>query len=323
MKAVTSRRYGPPDSVRMEEISTPVPKDDEILVRNYASVVTTALAEARRGSLVARPYFGIARPKWPVLGTNFAGVVHAVGRSVTRFGVGDRVTGVNTATFGAHAQYVIVPQDGVLTATPCTLSDAESAAVFDGSVTALPFLRDRAALQPGQSVLINGAAGSVGTAAVQIAKHYGCHVTAVCSGGNAALVRSLGADAVIDYATTDFTTARDRYDLIFDTVGTSSFGRSREALTRDGLFLTTVPSLAILARMALSRFSRKKAGIVFSGLEKPAVRTANLGWLRALTEAGGLVPVIHRAYPMDEAAAAYAVVESGHKSGSAVLTFDD
>ncbi|MET4637261.1 NAD(P)-dependent alcohol dehydrogenase [Mycetocola sp. 2940] len=323
MQAVTSRRYGPPDSVRIEDIPTPVPENDEILVRNYASVVTTALAEARRGSVVARPYFGVTRPKWPVLGTNFAGVVSAIGSSVTRFRIGDRVTGVNTAEFGAHAQYVIVQQDGVLTSTPSNLTDAESAAVFDGSVTALPFLRDRAALQPGQSVLINGAAGSVGTAAVQIAKHYGCHVTAVCSAGNAALVRSLGADAVIDYAATDFTAARDRYDLIFDTVGTSSFGRSRETLTRDGLFLTTVPSLAILARMALSRLSRKKAGIVFTGLEKPAVRTTNLAWLGELAEAGALVPVIHRAYPMEQAAEAYALVETGHKSGSAILTFDD
>ncbi len=322
MNAVVSRRYGSPDSLTIDNMPRPVPGPAEVLIRNHASVVTAAVVEARRGPLLARLYFGLTRPKWPVLGTNFAGVVVAVGDSVSRFAIGDRVAGVKVAGFGAHAEFVVVDQDGVITTTPAGLTDSEAAAVFDGAITALPFLRDGARLAAGQSVLVNGAAGAIRSAAVQLPKHVGAHVTAVCSAGNMATVRSLGADAVIDYAVQDFTDGRDRYDVVFDTVAKSSFLRSRRALTRDGIYLTTVPSPAILAQMAwTSRFGRRKAAILFTGLAKPQAMARDLVAIGVLADLGAIVPVIGGSHPMEEAAAAHRLVQSGHKRGSAVLTF--
>jgi len=322
MTAVVSRRYGPPDSLEISLIPRPIPDAHEVLVRNHASVVTHAMAEARRGPLTARLYFGLTKPKWPVLGTNFAGTVTEIGPSVTRFAVGDRVAGINVADFGAHAEYVTASEHGVIITTPAGLTDIETVAVFDGSITALPFLRDGARLRAGQTILINGAAGAVGSAAVQLAKHFGAHVTAVCSTRNVAAVRALGADHVIDYTAEDFTDARDTFDVVFDAVGRSSFARVRHSLTRDGLYLTTVPSLGILTRMLwTSRFGRKKAAILFTGLAKPAEMARDLASLRELADQGALVPFTSSVHPVEEAAEAHRIVEAGHKRGSAVITF--
>jgi len=323
MTAVVSRRYGPPESLEITQIPRPVPGAHEVLIRNHASVVTHAIAEARRGPLMARLYFGLTKPKWPILGTNFAGTVAEIGASVTRFAVGDRVTGINVTDFGGHAEYVTAPEDGVITHTPAGLSDIEAVAVFDGSITALPFIRDRASLRAGQSILINGAAGAVGSAAVQLAKHYGAEVTAICSTGNVTAVRALGADHVIDYAAEDFTDARDAYDVVFDAVGKSSFARVRGSLTRDGLYLTTVPSLGILARMLWSSaFGRRKAAVLFTGLAPQAQMAQNLEFLRELVEQGVLVSFISSVHSIEHAAEAHRLVETGHKRGSAVITLD-
>jgi NADPH:quinone reductase-like Zn-dependent oxidoreductase len=323
MTAVVSRRYGPPEGLEITQIPRPMLGDRDVLIRNHASVVTHAVAEARRGPVMARLYFGLIRPRWPVLGTNFAGTVTAVGASVTRFAVGDRVTGINVTDFGAHAEYVTAPEDGVITHTPAGLSDIETVAVFDGSITALPFIRDRARVRAGQSILINGAAGAVGSAAVQLAKHSGAEVTAVCSTGNMPAVRALGADHVIDYTVEDFTDARNTYDVVFDSVGKSSFPRVGKSLTRDGLYLTTVPTLGILAQMLWSkRFGRRKATILFTGLAPQAELARNLASLRDLVDEGALVPFIGTVHRMEQAAEAHRLVETGHKRGSAVITFD-
>jgi len=321
MKAIVSRSYGAPESLHIEDVAKPVPGDNDVLVLNRASVVTAAMCEARAGSPLTRMYFGLRKPKWPILGTNFSGEIEAVGSSVVGFQVGDRVSGVNVTNFGAYAEYGVVPQDGVVAAKPSNLSDEEAVAVFDGSITALPFLRDGARLRSGQSILINGASGAVGSAAIQLAKHYGATVTAVCSTANVELVTSLGADHVIDYTTRDFTDNRDTYDVIFDAVAKSSFIRSRRALKRDGLYLTTVPTLAVLLQMLwTSKVGRKKAAIVFTGLAKPAQMVKNLVFIAELAEAGKLVPVIGSTHPMRNAADAHRHVETGHKVGSAVIT---
>jgi NADPH:quinone reductase-like Zn-dependent oxidoreductase len=322
MKALVSRRYGGPDVLALDDVDKPVPKPGELLIRNHASVVTAALCHARAGAdLSTRLYFGLRKPKWPILGTNFSGVVEAVGSSVTRFRVGDRVSGTNATNFGAFAEYLVVAEDGAVVPRPLRLSDAEAVAVFDGAVTALPFLRDAARLQAGQSILINGASGAVGTAAIQLAKHFGATVTAVCSTANLALVKALGADAVIDYTANDFTRNLDSYDVIFDTVATSSFARSRRALKRGGIYLTTVPSPTILLQMLwTSRIGRKKAAIVFTGLAKPAELAKNLAFLAKLAETGAYVPVIGATHPIEQAAEAHRLVETGHKTGSAVIT---
>jgi NADPH:quinone reductase-like Zn-dependent oxidoreductase len=230
MKAMVSRHYGEPEVLAIEEVAKPAPKTGELLIRNRASVVTAAMCHARAGSdLSTRLYFGLRKPKWPILGTNFSGVVEAVGSSVTRFRVGDRVAGTNATNFGAFAEYIVVADDGAIVPRPTNLSDGQTVAVFDGAVTALPFLREVARLQSGQSVLINSASGAVGTAAIQLAKHFGATVTAVCSTANLELVKAVGADAVIDYTAEDFTRNLDSYDIIFDTVAASSFLRSRRA----------------------------------------------------------------------------------------------
>ena len=321
MKAIVSSSYGAPESLRIEDVAKPVPGDNEVLVLNRASVVTSAMCEARAGSLLTRMYFGLRKPKWPILGSNFSGEIEAVGSSVVNFRVGDHVSGVNVTNFGAYAEYVVVPEDGVVAAKPNNLSDEEAVAVFDGSFTALPFLRDGARLRRGQSILINGASGAVGTAAIQLAKFYGATVTAVCSTANVTLVTSLGADHVIDYTRRDYTDTHDTYDVIFDAVAKSSFTRSRRALKRNGIYLTTVPSLAVLLQMLwTSKVGRKKAAIVFAGLAKPAQMVMNLAFLAELAEAGKLVPVIGSTHRMREAADAHRHVETGHKVGSAVIT---
>lgn len=320
MKAIVSSSYGPPESLQVKDVAKPTPGEHEVLVRNRASVVTTAMSEARSGAPMARLYFGLRKPKWPILGTNFSGEIEAVGASVLNFRVGDRVSGVNVTSFSAHAEYVVASEYGVIAATPRNLSHEQAVAVFDGSITALPFLRDAAQLRSGQSVLINGASGAVGTAAIQLAKHYGATVTAVCSAKNREVVASLGADHVIDYTSRDFTKDHDTYDVIFDAVAKSSFKKSRRALKQGGLYLTTVPSLAILVqKMWTSRFGRKKAGIVFTGLAKPAEMVQNLVFVRELAEADKYVSVIGSTHSMHDAAEAYRLVETGRKVGSAVI----
>ena len=203
----------------------------------------------------------------PILGTNFSGVVEAVGSSVTRFRVGDRVAGTSATNFSAFAEYIVVADDTAVVARPANLSDGQAVVLFDGAVTALLFLRESVQLRAGQSILINGASGAGGIAAIQLAKHFGATVTAVCSTANLELVTAVGEDAVIDYIAEDFTRNLDSYDVIFDTVATSSFLRSRRALKRGGIYLTTVPSPTILVQMLwTSRIGRKKAAIAFTGL---------------------------------------------------------
>ncbi|MGC5222565.1 NAD(P)-dependent alcohol dehydrogenase [Micromonospora sp. DT81.3] len=321
MRALVSRHYGGPDVVAVEDVVKPAPQAGELLIRKHASVVTAAICAARVGKrLATRLYFGLTRPKWPILGTNFSGVVEEVGSEVTRFRVGDRVSGTSATNFGAFAEYIVVAADAAIVLTPAHLSDAEAVAVFDGAVTALPFLRDTACLHAGQSILINGASGAVGTAAIQLAKHFGATVTAVCSTTNLELVRTLGADSVIDYTTEDFTEKTDAYDVVFDTVATSSFSRSRGALKRGGIYLTTVPSPTILLQMLwTSRIGPKKAAITFTGLAKPAELAKNLSFIAELAESGEFVPVIGATHPIERAAEAHRLVDTGHKTGSAVL----
>jgi NADPH:quinone reductase-like Zn-dependent oxidoreductase len=322
MKAIVYRRYGSPEVLGLETLPKPVPKQHEVLVKNRASVVSAAECAARAATpAVTRLHFGLRRPKWPVLGANFSGVIDAVGSAVIGYKVGDPVAGANVTDFGAHAEYLVVPEYGVIAPKPANLSDQQAVAVFDGSLTALPFLRDRAKLRPGQTILINGASGAVGTAAVQLAKHYGATVTAVCSAANFDMVTSLGADSVIDYRAEDFTLRRDAYDVIFDTVGKSSFRRSRKALKAGGIFLTTVPTPAILVQMLLTtRFGRRRAAIVFTGLAEPTEMAKNLRFVAELAGRGRFVPVIGTVHPLEDASSAHRHVETGHKVGSAVLT---
>ena len=322
MKAAVAGRYGGPDVVTVADRPAPVPGDGEVLVRVHAATVGVVDSLARRGApAYARVHFGLRRPRFPVLGSDFAGQVEATGPGVSQFAVGDEVFGTTAPHFGAHAEYVCLPADGAIAAKPANLSYAEAAAVVDS--TALVFLRNQAGLRDGQSILINGASGAVGTAAVQLARHYGATVTGVCGAASADLVRGLGARDVIDYTQTDFTRAGQAYDVIFDVAGTSSFGRCRAALNRPGWYLTTAPSPAIFAQMAwTARFGDRKAAVAFTGLRPAREKRRDLDYLRGLAEAGSLRPVIDTSYPLPQVADAYRHVDAGHKKGNVVLLTD-
>ena len=323
MKAAVYRRYGPPDVVTVDDVPKPVPRDDEVLVRVHAATVGVVDSLARRGApFYARSHFGLRRPRFAVLGSDFAGQIEAAGPAATRLSVGDQVFGTTAPRFRAHAQYVCLSEQAALAPKPAGLSYAEAAALAD--TTALCFLRDKANLQRGQTIVINGASGAVGAAALQLARHFGATVTGVCSGANAAVVRELGAVAVIDYTKADFSRAGQAYDVIFDVAGTSSFARCRAALRPAGVYLTTAPSLAILLQMPwTSRFGTRKAVVAFTGLRAPGEKRQDLLYIKELAEASALAPVIDACYPLPRIADAYRHVDAGHKKGNVVVTMTD
>jgi NADPH:quinone reductase-like Zn-dependent oxidoreductase len=264
-------------------------------------------------------HFGPLRPRFPVLGCDFAGDVAAAGTGVSLFSVGEAVFGTIAPRFGAHAEYVCLPERGAVAAKPANVSYAEAAALADA--TALCFLRDKAGLRAGQTVLVNGASGAVGSMAVQLAVHFGATVTGVCSGPHLRLVRKLGAESVVDYTRADFTRTGRRYDVIFDVAGTSSFLRSRRVLSPGGVYLTTAPSPAIFAQMAwTARFGSRRAAVAFTGLRPAAEKQRDLLVLRELAEVPTLVPVVGACYPLARIADAHRHVDAGRKKGTVVIT---
>lgn len=322
MRAAVNREYGPPTVVHIEELEAPQQRAHDVIVRNRATVVSAVESIARSGSnTAARLFFGWRRPRYPVLGNTFVGEVHAIGRAVSGHAVGDRVVGVTGPRPGAHAEFVRVSDKAVL--VPTTLDWVDAAAVTDGALTALPFLRDAGHLQPGQNILVNGAAGAIGTAAVQLASFRGARVTAVCRGSNAELVRDLGAERVIDHEREDFTrTAPASYDVVFDTVGSSSYRQAKRLLKRGGVYLTTTPSPAILMQAVLtSQVGSTRASILFTGLRSAADIARDAAYVLALAEHGRYTPVVDSVYPLADVALAHARVDGGHKRGSVVLTF--
>jgi NADPH:quinone reductase-like Zn-dependent oxidoreductase len=240
---------------------------------------------------------------------------------VTGFSVGDRVVASTGAGLGANAELARVPADGAIGRIPESASDEDAVTICEGGLTALPFLRDAGRIAPGERVLINGASGAVGTAAVQLAKHFGAHVTGVCGPAGVELVESIGADEVIDYRTTDFTTAGHAYDIVFDVAGKSSFSRCRHSLNRGGRYLRTVPSLAIAAQSLVTRWAgSRRATIMFTGLRKPADKARDLAFLMDLLETGRMRAVVGRRFRLEDSVAAHRFVEGDGKQGSVVLT---
>lgn len=318
MKAAVYNRYGSPDVLQIMDVPAPQPKDNEILIRLHASTVTPSDAAMLTGKpFMIRFVNGLRGPKIKILGGAISGEVAATGSAVKRYVKGDQVYGLTTTDFGTHAQYLCLPETAQIFKAPAGLKPEEAACLQD-ALTPIYFLRTMTKLRPGQHVLINGASGALGSYGVQIAKLLGVEVTGVCSTANVALVRSLGADHVIDYKQADFTQDRDRYDVIFDAVGKSSFGRSKRALKSGGLYLTSVPSFGIILPMLwTSLFGSKKAKIGFAGLN---VSAENLAYLHELVTAGVLRTVIDRCYPLDQIANAYRHVLTGHKVGSVVIT---
>lgn len=318
MKAVLATRYGSPDVLEVRDIAKPTPKPGEILVKVHAAVVGPSDAAFRKGDpFIVRLIYGLNKPRLATQGVEFSGVVEAVGEGVTGYKPGDSVVGMSVDRFGAHAQYLVLPVKQPLCHKPINLSYEAAVGICDGAATAMTFLKQVAQVKPGQRVLINGASGAVGAYGVQIAKHLGAHVTGVCSGANLDLVRSLGADEVMDYTAADFTRSGQTYDVVFDAVGKSSFGKCKRLLTPSGVYLTTVPTLGMLFDLLRTRFTRKKAKFATAGLMQTG---ETLHHLMALAEVGVLRPVIDRRYPLAQAADAHRYVDTGRKRGNVVLT---
>ncbi len=321
MKAIIYTKYGPPEVLQLQEVEKPTIKTNEVLIRIYTTTATLYDCWMRSSTspagfgLLMRIANGIRTPKQPILGTELAGEIEAVGKDVKLFKKGDQVFGYLGMSLGAYVEYICLPEDGVLAIKPANMIYEEAAAVLQGALTALFFLR-KANIQSGQKVLIFGASGGVGSAAVQLAKnHFGAEVTGVCSTPKLEFVKSLGADKVIDYTKEDFTKSGEIYDIILDTIGKSSVSRGKRSLKREGVYLFTTFGLPKLFQILwLKMTSSKKA--FFGTLEE---RTEDLIFLKELIEAEKLKSVIDRRYPLEQAAEAHKYVESGQKKGQVVI----
>jgi NADPH:quinone reductase-like Zn-dependent oxidoreductase len=322
MRAVVYDHYGPPEVLHIDDVERPVPKDDEVLVKVHSATVNrldvhTREANRKSGpaiSLLSRLVSGIRRPRQPVLGTEFAGEIEAVGPAVTEFAAGDHVFGNTGFRFGTHAEFICVSESARIAHMPSGLSFEEAAAVSDGALNVLWCLRG-ADLQKGQRMLVYGASGSCGTAAVQLARYFGADVTAVCSTRNLELVRSLGADRVIDYTKEDFTRNGETYDYVFDAVGKHSFKRCKGSLKPGGCYFATDGLRNLLLAMWTSRIGDKR--VVFR--IPPRYTKKDLEFIKGLIEAGAYRAVIDRRYPMAEVVEAARYVETERKTGNVIL----
>ncbi|HEY8846416.1 MAG TPA: NAD(P)-dependent alcohol dehydrogenase [Candidatus Limnocylindrales bacterium] len=316
MKAVVQDRYGPPEVLRVEDVERPTPKDDEVLIRIRATTVTQTDTHVRRANVFWRLLLGLRRPRRRTLGVELAGEVEAVGPAVSQFNVGDEVFG--TTWFGAHAEFICLRERAALAHKPAGMSFEEAAAICDGAMQGLAVLR-AADVQAGQRIVIYGASGSLGTAAVQLAKELGAHVTAVCNAENAQLVRSLGADEVVDYLQEDFTKNGQTYDAIIDAVGKYAFHWARRSLKPGGVYVETdlgPYKLETIAMLVATRWIGDKR-LKFAGGRK---NKQDVVYVKGLIEAGKYRAVIDRRYAMEQVVEAHRYVETWQKTGNVVLT---
>ncbi len=318
MKAVVHDKYGPPEVLRIEEIPRPAPKDDELLVEVRATTVNRTDCHVRKADPILWRFMGtgLLRPKQRQSGSDFAGVVVEVGADAKEFAVGDEVFGTSGYRFGAHAEFLCVKESGRVAIKPADLTFEEAAAIPDG---ALPALTGFEKLQPlaGKRIVVYGASGALGTASVQLAKHFGAHVTAVCNTKNVELVRSLGADVVIDYLQEDFTKNGQTYDVVLDAVGKHSFLRSRGSLVPGGLYIATDRLYNFVLAPITARIGSKKVVFDISPSTKDDLRL-----VKELVEAGKFRPVIDRRYPLEDVVEAARYVETGQKTGNVILTLN-
>ena len=323
MKAIVHTKYGPPDELQVMEVEKPVPADNEVLIKIHATTVTTTDCNARNFTFVpesfmffARLMFGFKKPRIKILGIDLAGEIEAIGKNVKLFKPGDHVFGSPGTKFGGHAEYCCVPENGALAIKPANLSWEEAAAISLAGNTALFFIRDLAKIQPGQTILIHGASGAIGTYAVQLAKYYGAVVTGVCSATNAEMVKSLGANKVIDYAKEDFTKSDERYDFVFDVVGKTTFSQCKGILKPKGIYLENMMEIKDFLKVLWTSITSGKK--IKGGVSSE--RAENLNFFNELIESGKLKPIIDRSYPLERTAEAFRYVEQGHKKGNVIIS---
>jgi NADPH:quinone reductase-like Zn-dependent oxidoreductase len=325
MKAIVHTKYGPPDELQLLEVEKPVPGDNEVLIKIHATTVTTTDCNARNFTFVpqsfmlfARIMFGFKKPRIKILGIDLAGEIEAIGKDVKLFKAGDHVFGSPGTKFGGHAEYACVSENGPLAIKPADLSWEKAAAISLAGNTALFFIRDLAKIQAGQKILIHGASGAIGTYAVQLAKYYGAEVTGVCSTTNAEMVKSLGADMVIDYTKEDFTKSDERYDFVFDVVGKTTFSQCKGILKPKGIYLENMMEVKDFLKVLWTSIvggKKIKGGVSTEKAE-------NLKFFIELIESGKLRPVIDRIFPLEKTAEAFQYVEQGHKKGNVVISLN-
>jgi len=325
MKAIVCTKYGPPDVLQLKEVDRPTPKDNEVLIRVHAATVTAGDCELRRFKmplwlwLLARIGFGFRGPRKKILGQELAGEIESVGKDVRRFRKGDRVFAWTGFRLGAYAEYNCLPEHGVLAMKPSNMTYEEAATLPVGGLEATHFLR-KANIQSGQKVLINGAGGSIGTFAIQLAKYFGADMTGVDSTGKLEMLRSIGADKVIDYTQEDFTKNGETYDVIFDVIGKGSFSGCMRSLKENGVYLLGNPGLSHRVRGRWTSMTSKKR--VISRTYAASEITEDLTLLKELVEAGKMRSVIDRRYPLEQMVEAHRYVDTGEKKGNVVITVE-
>jgi len=320
MKAIVCPKYGPPDVLELKEVEKPVPRDNEVLIKVHAATVNrTDCAILRAKPFFMRFIMGLFKPNKPILGTDFAGIIEAVGKNVASFKVGDRVFGFDDSGLSSHAEYTTISADNALATIPANISYEQAAASVEGAHYAINFL-NKVNIEEGQNVLVNGATGAIGSSAVQLLKYYGVNVTAVCSIKDAELAKSLGANEVIDYISDDFTNSSEKYNFVFDTVGKSTFKKCKPVLVSGGVYISSElgpkaqnPFLALITPI----IGDKKVKFPF-----PTDRRESVRLIEKLSKEGNYKAVIDRTYPLHEIAEAFRYVEKGQKIGNVVITMD-
>lgn len=318
MKAIVYHKYGSPDVLELKEVEKPTIKDNEVLIKVYATTVNRTDCAIRKAEpFISRFVSGLIRPKKTILGTEFAGEIEAVGKDVTFFKVGDKVFGFSGNDFGAHAEYMIMPEEGSLTTMPANMTYEESAPSTEGAHYAYNFIK-KVNLKSGQKVLVNGATGAIGSAAVQLLKYFGVNVTAVCNTENIELVKSLGANRVIDYTKDDFTKDNQNYSFIFDTVGKSSFAKCKPLLQHGGVYISS--ELGYMAQNLFLALITPMIGNKKVIFPLPTDCRESILFIKKLIEKGKFKAVIDRKYPLEQIVEAYRYVEKGQKIGNVVIT---
>jgi len=322
MKAIIANQYGGPKVLQIKNIEKPRPKSNEVLIKIHATSITAASTFMREGKpYVGRLFLGLTKPKVKTPGTDLSGVIEAIGSDVVNFKTGDEVMAATDLNCGAYAEYVCLPSDELIVLKPMNITYEEATGIIDGACTALAFFTEQVEIKKGQKIAINGASGSIGTAAVQLAKYYGAEVTGICSGKNKALVKDLGADNILDYTKNELENSTETFDVIFDTVGKLCYGETKKNLTKNGVFLTPVLSFSALYTMLLmSPFTKKKLKFSATGIRDKTARMMDLITVRDLLASNKLITIIDKVYPIEQIQDAHCYVDSGRKRGNVILS---